>query len=181
MFEKDGYCLRRPQAEDAENYWSNFDPFDPDVSWLTGTNVTFAKDQVLTFFHKCLTDPDRRDFLIISPHGEIVGESVINEIDWETRSANFRIAIFQHSHMNKGIGTWVVKRTRDYAFQELKLHRLSLSVYSFNPRAKHVYEKAGFRTEGILRDAILGDGNYADEILMAILESEWQNLRDMNV
>ena len=100
-------------------------------------------------------------------------------MDCNTKHTNFRIAIFQHSHMNKGIGTWVVKRTRDYAFQELKLHRLSLSVYSFNPRAKHVYEKAGFRTEGILRDAILDDGNYADEILMAILESEWQNLRDI--
>ena len=181
MFEKDGYCLRRPMAEDAENYWSNFNLSDPEVDRLTGTKVTFTKDQVLSFFRKCLTDPNRRDFLIISPNGEIIGESVINEIDWEAQSANFRIAIFQHSHMNKGIGTWAVKHTRDYAFQELKLHRLSLSIYSFNPRAKHVYEKAGFRTEGILRDAILDGSDNADEILMSILEAEWQNLRDINV
>lgn len=39
------------------------------------------------------------------------------------------------------------------AFERLGLHRLELDVYSFNPRARRVYEKAGFRREGILRTA----------------------------
>ena len=65
---------------------------------------------------------------------------------------------------------------RDFAFRELKLHRLSLDVFSFNTRAKKAYEKAGFRVEGSLRDAIWDNGVYADDILMSILEDEWQQL-----
>ena len=37
---------------------------------------------------------DRYFFLIIAPDGRIIGESIINEIDWKLRRANFRIAIF---------------------------------------------------------------------------------------
>ena len=62
----------------------------------------------------------------------------------------------------------------DFAFEELQLHRLELSVFSFNPRAEAVYRKAGFRREGVLRDAVLDGDQYADEICMAILEDEWR-------
>lgn len=70
-----------------------------------------------------------------------------------------------------------MQQTVNYAFSELHLHRLSLDVFSYNPRAKHVYEKAGFVQEGILRDAATdpADGSYADIILMAILENEWRS------
>ena len=64
----------------------------------------------------------------------------------------------------------------DFAFCERKLHRLSLDVFSFNIRAKKAYEKAGFRVEGILRDAIWDNGVYADDILMSILEEEWKQI-----
>ena len=50
----------------------------------------------------------------------------------------------------------MVETTRDFAFEELKLHRLELDVYSFNPRAERVYQKAGFRREGVLRVCCFG-------------------------
>ena len=61
--------------------------------------------------------------------------------------------------------------TRDFAFEILKLHRLSLDVFSFNTRAEKCYLKAGFKREGVLRDAILNGNVYADDILMSILEN----------
>ena len=85
--------------------------------------------------------------------------------------------IFPSSHLGLGIGTWVTEITRDFAFEELKLHRLELNVYSFNPRAEKVYLKAGFKREGIRRDAIMDGNNYADDILMAILESDWRKMK----
>ena len=56
----------------------------------------------------------------------------------------------------------------------MKLHRLELDVYSFNPRAEKVYLKAGFKQEGVLRDAIMDGDSYADDIIMSILEDEWK-------
>lgn len=58
-------------------------------------------------------------------------------------------------------------------FDTLKMHRLELNVFSYNTQALHVYEKSGFRIEGIRRDAIMFNGKYADDILMAMLEGEW--------
>lgn len=69
--------------------------------------------------------------------------------------------------------------TRDFAFENLNLHRLELDVYSFNPKAESVYQKAGFKREGILRDAIMDGTNYADDILMSILEDEWKILKGL--
>ena len=110
---------------------------------------------MVTFFHKCLDDPDRRDFVLAAPDGAIVGEGVINEILWPEKTANFRIAIFSPEHRNRGLGTWMVQTIRDYAFRELGLEELTLEVFAFNPRARHIYEKAGFRVTEVQGDEII--------------------------
>lgn len=74
----------------------------------------------------------------------------------------------------KRIGTWTAEVTRDFAFEQLKLHRLELDVYSFNHRAEKVYLTAGFKKEGLLRDAVFDGDKYADDILMAMLEEDWR-------
>ena len=167
MFHKDGYLLRPPVQEDTEGYYKNFDPLDGEVARLTGSKSRFSKEEVVEFFLNCLTDPDRRDFLIIAPGGQIIGESVINEIDWAEKTANFRIAIFRPEYHDRGIGTWAVETVRDYGFRELKLETLTLDVFDFNPRAKRVYEKAGFRVTEVC-------GN---EIIMALSRGEWGKQR----
>lgn len=176
--EKDGYILRAAQKEDAENYYrQNYDPLDPEVARLTGCKPSFTRDEVVNFFLSCIDDEDRYDFLILSPDGNIIGESVINEIDRELRSANFRIGIFHSDVCGKGIGTWAIRTTCEFAFETLRLHRLELDVFSFNPRAERAYLKAGFKREGILRDAVKDGNTYADDILMAMLEDEWRALK----
>lgn len=177
IWEKDGFTLRLARPEDAESYYSqNYNPLDPEVARLTGCKENFTHDEVVGFFLRCMEDEERYDFLIIAPDGRIIGESVINEIDWDTRCANFRIGIFHSEECGRGIGSWAVRMTRDFAFEELKLHRLELDVFSFNPRAEKAYLKAGFKREGVLRDAIMDGDKYADDILMALLEEEWREL-----
>ena len=61
-----------------------------------------------------------------------------------------------------------------YGFDQLKLHRIELEVYEFNPRAIHVYEKLGFVREGIKRQVLLWEGQYHDAILMSVLAHEYQ-------
>lgn len=175
MWEKDGYVLRPAKKDDAEKYYQqNYNPLDPEVARLTGCKPFFTHDEVVNFFLSCIDDGSRYDFLIIDPDGNIIGESVINEIDWELRSANFRIGIFHSNTRGKGIGSWAVRMTCGFAFEQLRLHRLELDVFSFNPRAEKAYLKAGFKREGVLRDAVKDGDSYGDDILMAILEDEWR-------
>ncbi|WP_347879593.1 GNAT family N-acetyltransferase [Streptococcus suis] len=124
-----------------------------------------------------VTDPDRFDFMLIVPDGTFIGESVINELDRENNSANFRIVIFDESYLGQGLGSWAVEKTRDFAFEQVSLHRLELEVFSFNPHAKRAYEKAGFRLEGIKRDSLKTADGYADTLIMSILEDEWKVLK----
>lgn len=175
--ERNGYLIRFAEPSDADDYFrQNYCPLDPETARLTGSRPAFTEEEVTSFFRQPAA-ADRCFFLIISPDGKIAGETVISEIDHDLRSACFRIALFHPSGRGKGIGTWAAEVTRDYAFGQLKLHRLELDVYSFNPRAERAYRKAGFRREGVRRDAVMDGGMYADDILMAILEDEWKLLK----
>lgn len=177
LWQKNGFTIRLAKASDAADYYfQNYCPLDKEVARLTGCKETFSKDEVISFFMKSLADEDRRFFLIIAPDGQIIGESVINEIDWTLRCANFRICLFHPAQRGQGIGSWAVRVTRDFAFEQLKLHRLELDVFSFNPRAEKAYLRAGFKREGVRRDAVMDGGKYADDILMAILEDDWREL-----
>lgn len=181
LCKKDGFIIRSAEKCDVENYYmQNYCPLDKEVARLTGCKESFTKEEVFTFFLKAVDEDDRCFFLIISPDGQIIGESVINEIDWDLRCANFRIGIFRSTERGKGIGTWAIEVTRDFAFEQLKLHRLELDVYSFNARAEKAYLKAGFQKEGLLRDAVLDGDKYADDILMAMLEEDWRRIKEID-
>ena len=177
-FTYQGFTLRPARAEDAEAYYrAGFEDLDPELARLTGSRARYARDEVVPFFLSCLDDPDRYDFLLLDPAGRIVGESVINEIDWDVRCGNFRIGVFRPEDRGRGVGSWATRTTRDFAFGTLGLHRLELDVFSFNPRAERAYEKAGFRREGVRRDAVRDGDKYGDDILMAMLEDEWRAVK----
>ncbi|MGN0517832.1 MAG: GNAT family N-acetyltransferase [Acutalibacteraceae bacterium] len=181
VMKKNGFTIRLARKEDAENYFvQNYCPLDKEVARLTGCKEEFTREEVISFFLKSIDEDDRYFFLIIAPDGRIVGETVINEINWELRCANFRIGIYHSTERGQGLGTWATEVTRDFAFEKLKLHRLELDVFSFNPRAEKAYLKAGFKKEGVLRDAIMDGDKYADDILMAILEDDWRKIKELN-
>lgn len=59
-----------------------------------------------------------------------------------------------------------------YAFDRANAHRIQLEVYEDNVRARRAYARAGFREEGLLRDAVTRDGKWVPLVLMALLENE---------
>jgi len=63
-----------------------------------------------------------------------------------------------------------------YAFEDLGLHRIALWVAAYNTRARRCYEKCGFRVEGIARENFQVDGEWQDDVLMAVLKEEWEAL-----
>lgn len=171
-----GYILRMAKIDDIEKYYLNYTPLDNELIRLTGCKDNFTKNEIYRFIKNHINSNNKYLFFIISQDNNIIGESVINDIDFRNKHANFRIAIFKSKHRNKGVGTWVIKQTYAFAFNNLMLHRLSLEVFSFNLRAKAAYVKCGFKQEGILREAIKSENGYDDIILMSILSHEWSNL-----
>ena len=74
----------------------------------------------------------------------------------------------------KGFGRDGLALLLRYAFHELGLHRLWLDVFGYNGRAIHLYQRAGFREEGRLREHLQRDGRRWDVVLMGLLRSEWE-------
>lgn len=146
---------------------------DKESMHLTGTQTTFSFEDVQRHCERIEKADDRFDFAITrkgSP--EYIGEAVLNQIDWQNRSANYRVALAGEKFFGKGCGTEATRLVIEFGFQALKLHRIELEVYDFNPRARHVYEKVGFAVEGVKRDALLWDGVYHNAIVMSILNPE---------
>jgi len=83
------------------------------------------------------------------------------------------IGIGRREDWSKGYGTDAMRLALRYAFTELNLHRVSLGVFAYNPRAMRSYEKAGFRYEGRERGVLCRDGERADIVYMGILQAEW--------
>lgn len=167
--------LRPYQLEEAAMVYRA--TFEPEVRKLTGTQVIFTFEQVQQFFQKSQGDSSRVDMVIVTQEGDVpVGEVVLNDINYNNRSANIRILIFAPENFSKGYGSEAMRLMLDYGFGQLNLHRVSLGVYNFNPRAIHVYEKLGFKREGVLRDALFHNHQYVDEIMMSILEDEFRAL-----
>lgn len=91
-WQKGGFTIRLAKASDVDDYYfQNYCPLDKGVARLTGCKEHFTKEEVTSFFLKAIEETDRYFFLIIDPNGKIIGESVISEIDWDLRRANFRI------------------------------------------------------------------------------------------
>ena len=60
-----------------------------------------------------------------------------------------------------------------YAFQELRLHRVSASYMPHNRRSAAVLRHAGFTIEGYARDYIRIEGRWEDHIMTAIVNPDW--------
>ncbi|MDT4925977.1 MAG: hypothetical protein QOG01_3690 [Pseudonocardiales bacterium] len=146
---------------------------DPEVNRLTGTHASFDRSTVQTWLATRRDDHDRADWAVVrAGDGSFLGEAVLNEFDPDNNAANYRVWLAGPRLFGQGYGTEVTRLVIDYALDVVGLHRLSLGVYDFNPRAARVYEKCGFRHEGRRRDALHWDNRWHDELLMGILATD---------
>ncbi|WP_258206773.1 GNAT family N-acetyltransferase [Paenibacillus radicibacter] len=176
ILEGQGIVLRYAMESDIDEYLVMLN--DPESTRLTGSQQEFSRERIEAWLRKISIPSDERaDFMIVSTEtGELIGEVVLNEMDTINRSANIRIGIQGTAHRGKGYGTEAMRLMIGYGFEKLGLHRIHLGVFVFNPRAIHVYEKLGFKREGVERDVLYLDGEYQDMIKMSILEDEYRVL-----
>jgi RimJ/RimL family protein N-acetyltransferase len=145
---------------------------DPEVRRLTGSHGEIAAEAGRRWYATRGEQDDRLD-LAIMVADDYVGEVVLNELDTANLSCNLRIALIGSRVFGRGYGSEALSLVLDHAFGTTPLHRISLDVFSFNDRAKHVYKKAGFVEEGVLRDALRWDGEWYDSVIMSMLRSDW--------
>ncbi|MBY0122784.1 GNAT family N-acetyltransferase [Bacillus sp. S/N-304-OC-R1] len=165
--------LKPISLEDSRDYYEKL--FNLESRRLTGLQRSYTKEQIDKYLEGKVHETSSLLYLIaLKESDEVVGDIALQDIDSFNRSANIRIAIDNSSHQGKGYGSEAMLLLLDYGFGIVNLHRIELNVFSYNERAKHVYEKLGFKVEGVQRDALYYNHSYHDSILMSLLEHEYR-------
>ncbi|HCH01898.1 MAG TPA: GNAT family N-acetyltransferase [Vibrio sp.] len=115
-----------------------------------------------------LFDSPNQYTLVAEVGGKVVGHVTLfltTKIR-DKHTAGIAIAVHPDNH-GAGIGKTLMSEAIDQADNWLNLVRIELEVHSDNPSAQALYEKVGFRVEGIKRLSTFKYGKYIDMILMS--------------
>jgi diamine N-acetyltransferase len=120
-----------------------------------------------------LDEASAAQLVIEEDEREPVGHVLLNGIGRSAMGVELRRIVI--GEPGQGTGTLALILVLEHCFEELGTHRVWLDVMPENQRARRAYENAGFREEGVLRDALRRrDGSLVPLVLMAMLETEWR-------
>lgn len=169
----DKIILSPLKEEDIEPLfkWIN----DHDLVIYNAPYKPVSREDHLAWFDKIRKDKFVKIFGIrIKESDTLIGSCQLKNIDNVSKNAELQIRIGETQEHGKGLGTEAVRALLDFGFNELKLHKIYLHVFTNNERAIHVYKKVGFKEEGTRREQAFIDGKYLDEMVMGILANEYE-------
>lgn len=104
--------------------------------------------------------------------GNVVGN--INSHSCSRRMGHFRYGVdIMYQYRGLGYGTEAVSILLKYFFRELRYHKCTVSIYSFNEVSIAFHEKMGFTLEGTMRDMVYTNCTYFDELIYGMTDSEY--------
>jgi len=106
-------------------------------------------------------------------NGQIIGIAGYDDIIKENKVATLFVGIGRENSRGKGYGKETMNILLDYGFNDMDFHRIQLNVLEFNESAIALYEKTGFKKEGIYREFVLRDDKRYDLYLYGLLKHEW--------
>ena len=75
-------------------------------------------------------------------------------------------------HNGRGYTTEAIRLVLDYAFRDLKLHRIEAGVMPHNAGSIRVLEKVGFEREGLSKKNVRINGEWEDHLHLAIINPD---------
>ncbi|TFB13458.1 N-acetyltransferase [Filobacillus milosensis] len=174
MFSSNRLVLRKVSQDDVELYhsWRN----DMDVMYTTNPSLDlYSLEETRSFVENILISSESsKSYIITQKENDIaIGITSLINIDYKNRNAECIIDIGEKDYWGQGYGSEALQILINYAFLELNLHRVSLRVFSFNDKAIKMYEKLGFKEEGISRESLFRNGNWEDIVHMGLLHNEY--------
>lgn len=164
--------LRAMELEDMELYRSMVN--DEDISkMVVGWSFPVSKKEQIDWYNRVVSDSNKRFTICLKENDQPVGMVTLTNIDLVNRSAFHGIKLHSSCPKGKGIGTDAVMTLMNYAFNKLNLNRLDGEWIVYNTASKKMYEKCGWREEGIKKKAVYRDGEYHDLAICGILKEDF--------
>ena len=107
-----------------------------------------------------------------------IGMTGLADLDFRNRHCDWGIWIGPPSNWGKGYGTEACTLATRYAFDQLGMEKVYLSVYETNVRGRRAYEKAGYKVEGTLPRDHWWEGGFVATYRMAAYRDDPLYRRD---
>lgn len=134
-----------------------------------------VRDFVSMFLASQVNSP-RRNYqlaVVLKDGGSLIGNCGVRVSAPAHREGNMGYEIDPHFWGN-GYATEAGGAVLRFGFQELGLHRIWAQVVAENAPSIRVLKKLGMRQEGRLREKEFIKGRWHDQLIFAVLESEWE-------
>lgn len=105
-----------------------------------------------------------------------IGGCCFWNIDQDSRHAELGYELGRE-HWGQGIAKEALAAVLDYGFTELGFHRVEACPLAMNERSINLLEGLNFHREGELRERVLFEGAYLDQLYYRILDREWSDLQ----
>ena len=151
------------------------------LTWRNSADVAafmFRDDPITGAEHEAwfpgvLVDrPDRR-FRMFTVDGAPSGLFSLSMIDSRHANCVWGGYLAPGVPRGAGLGTGMMSVSLAMAFDDLGLHRVTVEAVAHNAAAIALYEKVGFRREGLLRDRARQSHGFVDVVLLGLLRSDW--------
>jgi RimJ/RimL family protein N-acetyltransferase len=178
FLEGDRVRLRPADLDDAPRLagWIN----DPGIAhYLGGPARQFSLAAERAFVaSKSANDGEHGLFLVIEatdgPAPVAIGTIELRRLEPVARRGEVGMLIGERDYWSRGFGSDALRTLCRFGFAELDLHRIELTVASYNPRAQRAYAKVGFVEEGRLREHRYAAGRYYDTLVMGLLREGFE-------
>lgn len=148
------------------------EPYDPrrEESFFTEDHqrLLLAQDEALA---QC--GRGYRFYLRLPGKGDqVLGTVSLNSIVMGAFRSCFLGYKLDQACLNRGYMTEAIGLVTDYAFAQLRLHRIEANVMPWNAPSLRVLEKNGYEREGISREYLYINGKWEDHVHMVKLNRE---------
>lgn len=174
MIEGNRVYLRPLQLSDADGpypTWFN----DPEVCrYNSHGKILYSPQMARDYITNTLNNSMINVFAIcLKENDSHIGNITLQQISSANRSAEFAILIGEPAVYGSGIGFEASNLLMHYGFTTLNLHRIHCGTHAENIGMQRLALKLGMSQEGLRRDAIFKNGQFADIVEYGILEHEF--------
>ena len=166
--------FRELRLSDAEqgNWYSWFN--DPEVTTFQNKGIfpNTREAQKKYFEHLSSSSRDVVMAIIEKESGLHIGNVGLHNIDWVHRSAEVGIVLGERSAWGKKYGKKAWQMITDYGMDTLNLRRIYAQIMEGNIASCKSAEAAGFKREGLIREAYFKHGKYLNLCYYNLLKSD---------
>jgi RimJ/RimL family protein N-acetyltransferase len=160
--------LRAPRMSDLDDFLEFINSLvDEGADILVSEKTT--RDAEADWLGRLLTDIEKDRVICVCAEvaGKVVGNSDVHKGAGKRSHTGALGVALREGYRDEGIGTEMLRILADES-RKAGLKLLRLSFFDSNQRARHVYEKVGFREVGRIPKAIRKGEGYVDEVYMAL-------------